>query len=249
MAHNNLVQSLERGIKILNLVARSGNGMTLSELADALEVQRPTAFNLARTLVAHRYLDKTPRPVRFLLGPAALEIAEMWRHRTVVLQFEELVKFLADKLQATVVVAEPLGGDIIAAHLVEKDRAGVVQHSGSRRLTPYVHASTLCMMAFWPAEEAAAYRARYPFEEYGAGVWGTEQRLHKFLEDTRSRGYVSWDGPNSRFLIGVPIFAKSGTLLAAVGVALESTRVPTAAEKAKATKIVMHAVAKIGAAG
>ncbi len=249
MAHSNLVQSLERGIKILNLVARSGSGISLAEIADALEVQRPTAFNLTRTLVAHGYLHKTQRPVRFLLGPGVLDVAETWRNREVVQQFENLVRGLADELEGTVVVAEPLGGDVIAAHLVEKDRPGVVQHSASRRLTPYVHASTLCMMAFWSPEEAAAYSARYPFQEYGAGVWGTEQRLKKFLEEARDRGYVAWDGQNSRFLVGVPIFTKGGALLATVGVSLESTKVSTAAAKARVVRTVTAAVARMSSKG
>ena len=68
MANNALVQSLQRGMTILDLVARSGSGLTLMEIADALSVKRPTAFNLTRTLVAQRYLVKTTKPVRFLLG-------------------------------------------------------------------------------------------------------------------------------------------------------------------------------------
>jgi DNA-binding IclR family transcriptional regulator len=245
MAHSNLVQSLERGVKILNLVASSGTGMSLAEIATALQVQRPTAFNLTRTLVAHGYLHKTQRPVRFLLGPGVLDVAETWRNRQIVQHFENFVRDLADRLEGTVVVAEPLGGDVIAAHLVEKDRPGVVQHSASRRLTPYVHASTLCMMAFWSLEEAAAYRARYPFQDFGAGVWGTEQRLEKFLDEARDCGYVAWDNRDSRFLVGVPIYTKGGTLVAAVGVSLERTKVSTAAAKARVVRTVTEAVAEM----
>jgi DNA-binding IclR family transcriptional regulator len=245
MAHSNFVQSLERGMMILDLVARSGSGLTLAEIADALGVKRPTAFNLTRTLIARRYLEKTSRPVRFLLGPGVLEAAEAWRHREMARQFEGLVRFLASKIDATVVLAEPLGGEIVAVHLIEKNRAGVVQHSATRRLAPYIHASTLCMMAFWPPADEAAYVARYPFQEYGAGIWGTEQRLRAFLEETRNRGYVAWEAPNSRFLVGVPVYSKEGSLLAAIGVSVAMTRPWSDAEKQRVVRTVIDAVAGI----
>ena len=37
MANNDLVQSLQRGMIIIDLVARSGSGLTLMELVDALK--------------------------------------------------------------------------------------------------------------------------------------------------------------------------------------------------------------------
>jgi IclR family KDG regulon transcriptional repressor len=221
MAHSNLVQSLERGLAIIDLVARSGSGLTLTEIMEAVQLKRPTAFNLTKTLVVHRYLEKSGRPVRFLLGPAALEAVEAWRHREMARQFGDLVKDLAAAIaQSTVVLAEPLGGEVIAVHLVEKNRPGVVQHSSTRRLTPYVHASTLCLMAFWPPAELAAYEARYPFQEYGAGVWGPETKLDAFLEAARRQGHVAWEGPDSRFLVGAPVYSAEGALLAAVGVSV-----------------------------
>lgn len=230
---------------IVDLVARSGSGLTLAEIADALGVKRPTAFNLTRTLVAHRYLEKTTRPVKFLLGPGVLEAAEAWRHREMARQFEGLVRSLASKIDATVVLAEPLGGEVIAVHLIEKNRPGVVQHSAARRLAPYIHASTLCMMAFWPAAEEAAYAARYPFSEYGAGVWGTEERLRRFLEETRARGFVAWEAPTARFLVGVPVYAREGTLLAAVGVSVAATEPLSEAKKDKIVQTVTQAVARL----
>jgi len=247
MAHSNLVQSLERGMMILDLVARSGSGLTLAEIADALGVKRPTAFNLTRTLVASRYLEKTSRPVRFLLGPGVLEKAEAWRHRAMARQFEGLVRHLAGRCDATVVLAEPLGGEVIAVHLIERNRPGVVQHSSTRRLAPYIHASTLCMLAFWPPAEEAAYTARYPFQEYGAGLWGTEERLRTFLEQARARGHVAWEAPNSRFLVGVPIYSSEGTLLAAVGVSVAMTQPWADAAKADLVRLATEAVARLSA--
>lgn len=232
MASNDLVQSLQRGMTIVDLVARSGSGLTLMEIADTLGVKRPTAFNLTRTLVAQRYLVKTTKPVRFVLGAAILENAEAWRHREIARQFEDLVRRLAaDVPYATVVLAEAMGDEVVAVHLIEKNRPGVVQHSATRRLAPYVHASTLCFLAFWPPEEERAYETRYPFGEYGRGVWGDELRLREFLKDARAKGFVALDAPTGRFLVGFPVYSQEGNLLAAVGVSVATEHSLTHEEK------------------
>lgn len=246
MAHSNLVQSLERGLSIIDLVARSGSGLTLAEIADALGVKRPTAFNLTRTLVASRYLEKTSRPVRYLLGVAVLENAEAWRHRETARQFEGLVKRLASELPtSTVALAEPLGGEVVAVHLIDKNRPGVVQHSSTRRLAPYVHASTLCMLAFWTPDEEHAYLNRYPFQEFGTGVWGTEKKLRAFLDQSRKRGYVAWEGPNSRFLAASPIFSPQQSLLASVGISIPMDDTWTSDEKQAVVNRMLSAVADL----
>jgi len=248
MAHSNFVQSLERGMVIIDLVARSGSGLTLAELADALGVKRPTAFNLTRTLVSRRYLEKTSRPVRFTLGPGVLEAAEAWRHREVARQFEGLVRKISVAIpKATVVLAEPLGGEVVAVHLMDQNRPGVVQHSSSRRLAPYIHASTLCLHAFWPNADESAYEARHPFHEYGAGVWGTETNFRAFLDKTRKLGYVSWEAPNGRFLVGVPVFSGEGALLAAVGASVSTEQPRTDREKRAIVTLIREGVAGLQA--
>jgi DNA-binding IclR family transcriptional regulator len=246
MAHSNFVQSLERGTMIIDLVARSGSGLTLMELADAIGVKRPTASNLTRTLVVHRYLEKKSRPVRFLLGPAVLEAAEAWRHREIARRFEQLVRRLAGEIpNAAVVLAEPLGGEIIAVHLIDKNRPGIVQHSSTRRLAPYIHASTLSFLAFWPPDEELAYTTRYPFSEYGAGIWGTAEKLRTFLQQARERGHVAWAAPNDRFLVGAPVYSGEGTLLAAVGVSVASLHPLSELEQRQVVQKVTGAVADL----
>jgi DNA-binding IclR family transcriptional regulator len=103
------------------------------------------------------------------------------------------------------------------------------------------------MMAFWPPADEAAYQARYPFQEYGAGIWGTEERLQAFLAETRQRGCVAWEAPNSRFLVGLPVYSREGSLLAAVGVSVAMTRPWSEAEKDGIVRIVTEAVARLEA--
>ena len=147
--------------------------------------------------------------------------------------------------KATVVLAEALGGEVIAVHLIEQNRLGIVQHSSTRRLAPYVHASTLCLHAFWPPAEEAAYEARHPFNEYGAGVWGSEASFRKFLKQTRKLGHVAWESPAKRFLVAAPVFSTEGTLLAAVGVSVPIEHLRTENEKAAVVKRVNEAVGRL----
>ena len=61
MKETGTVQSVTRGLEILERAAAAESGLTLAELAAALGVSRPTAFNLAKTLVVRGYLEKVSR--------------------------------------------------------------------------------------------------------------------------------------------------------------------------------------------
>jgi IclR family KDG regulon transcriptional repressor len=68
------VQSLVRAFAILETVARSREGIGLSDLARAIGLHSSTVFNLARTMTDLRYLDQSPDDRRYRIGRAMLSL-------------------------------------------------------------------------------------------------------------------------------------------------------------------------------
>jgi DNA-binding IclR family transcriptional regulator len=68
------VQSLVRAFAILETVARSRDGIGLSELARALGLHVSTVFNLARTMTSLRYLDQSSEDRRYRVGRSLLSL-------------------------------------------------------------------------------------------------------------------------------------------------------------------------------
>jgi len=184
MAHSQLVQSVLRSLDILELVASAQGGLALRDLAERLTLKGPTVHNLARTLAARGFLEKTANPPRYRLGAAVLELAYRHADNALLRRAAGALRELFDQLDgATVTLSQAVGGEVLTVLRISPERPGILQRPAGRAMHPYGTASALLFQALWSERERAAYRRRYPFWEYGAHLWGTPERLEKVLVD------------------------------------------------------------------
>ncbi len=69
------IQSLARGLKVLDLLGRSPDGISITELADVLGVDKGSASRLMATLASHGYAEKDPSTRRYLLGSQVVSLS------------------------------------------------------------------------------------------------------------------------------------------------------------------------------
>lgn len=213
------MQSLSRGLAILDRVAASERGLTLVELCDELALKPPTAHNLARTLLANGFLEKTGRPVRYRLGRGCLDLAAAYASRTLLERAGRSVQELAGRFPAvTFTYSEPVAGEVRVFLRVSPERPGVVSRPGGRPMSPYGTASSLLCQAYWTDEERSAYQQRHPFWEEGAALWGNEERLGSLLAEIRQAGVAepAFEG-NDAHLLAVPVFDRHDHLAGCLG--------------------------------
>ena len=203
--HGVMVQSLARGLRILGWLAEDERGLTLAEIADRLGVSRPTAFNLAGTLVAHGFATKTARPVLYRLGPTvgllhARQCRSDWTRR-----IETEVARLAEHLpECFLLFAENVGGDLRVLLRFDPGRPGTVERTSTRPITPYVTALSLAYLAFGGSEDRLRYEREYPFAEHGSGRWQSRDLLEAALERGRQDGFLELtEGALSRVVVPV----------------------------------------------
>ncbi len=248
MPSDSLVQSVLRSLDILEMVARSESGLTLQDIASALDVASPTAHNLARTLVARGYLQKTPRPVRYRLGAACFDLVQAQAHRDLLRRAGEQVGALGRLFpQASVIFAEAIGAEVVVVVRTAPDRTGVIQHPHHPPLLPYSAAVSLAYQAFCTPGEREAFRAHHAFEESGAHYWGTPQALDAFLAEARRLGYVHLPvGAAAETLrAGAPVFSPPGVLAGMIGLSMSATEA-AAAEADEVLRELTAAAARVG---
>lgn len=68
------IQSLARGIRILELIWQAGRSMGITELAEQLEIDKSSASRLVKTLVQHGYLQHEQTSRRFVPGVRLYQI-------------------------------------------------------------------------------------------------------------------------------------------------------------------------------
>lgn len=219
MSRNQLVQSLSRGLFILDQIARSDDGLTLQDLSRNVGLKPTTAHNLVRTLISHGFLEKTPRPVRYRVGTSLDDLAGLRRKKLILRRVPVALRMLCDSLdRATVVFAQIVGGDILKSMRINAERPAVIEYPQGVSQHPYVSASALLIQSLWSEEERVAYRDRYPFLEYGAHVWGTQERFDEQMEAVRRNGYAVVDiDKGGVFKVAAPVTGPDGQVLAAIG--------------------------------
>lgn len=229
MPHSELVQSVLRSVDVIELVAQSERGLTLSEVCDALGLKQPTAHNLIRTLVAREFVEKTTSPVRYRLGPAVARLAEERAGHSIVRQASGAMTELFDKLrsvlpaklepqeEATITFSQFVSGEVVMLLRLRMQRPGVLERP-KHAYSPYQSAAALVFQAFWTPEEQESYWRRHPFMEQGAPIWKTRDRLDAFLAKVRSVGYANPPiFEPGQFRVAVPVFGEGHELIGALG--------------------------------
>jgi DNA-binding IclR family transcriptional regulator len=110
-------QTLDRGIRLLTLVAEASGGLTVNEAATALGVNRTVVYRLATTLEQHGFLRRADNG-RLSLGFGILALAGRV-HPLLRLAALPVLRALAEDLGATAHLTVVDGGEALAVAVVE----------------------------------------------------------------------------------------------------------------------------------
>jgi len=125
-------QTLDRGLRLLQLVAETPGGLTVTEAAQRLSVGRAVVYRLAGTLVAHA-LVRRDRAGRLRLGAGVLQLARAAQPLLADAALPVLRK-LAEEIGATAHLTIAEGGEAVALLVVEPTwtQFHVAYRAGSR---------------------------------------------------------------------------------------------------------------------
>jgi DNA-binding IclR family transcriptional regulator len=121
-------QTLERGLRLLRVLADEPDGLSVTELAAELDTHRAGTYRLLGPLAAHRLVVRGADG-RYALGLGLLELASAVRSRLQEVAVREL-RILADELQATTALTIRDGDDAVVAAVVEP--TGTAMHVAYR---------------------------------------------------------------------------------------------------------------------
>jgi DNA-binding IclR family transcriptional regulator len=113
-------QTLDRGLSVLEVLARESAGLTVTELAVRLGVHRTNVYRLLTTLIQHR-LVRRESDGRYVLGTGVIDLVRGVASdlRTVALP---ILAALAEQAQATAYVTLADGDEAVALIVVEPRR-------------------------------------------------------------------------------------------------------------------------------
>lgn len=210
------IQSLARGLKIMELLAASADTVGVTELADELGIDKSSVSRLVQTLANRGYAEQDPQSRRYRLGPQVVRLSRSLLTRMPLR--EEAKPFLIELVDRT--------GECAHLAILAQNQAlyiDQVESPASLRVTTGVgtlaplHSTALgkSLLAF---DGTAVLPETLPAFTPRTITDPESLRLH--LEQTRCQGYALDD---EEYELGVrcvaaPIYDYRGKVVGAIGI-------------------------------
>jgi DNA-binding IclR family transcriptional regulator len=231
-------QTLVRGLEIMEAVCAGKS--TLPDLADALDVSKPTLYRLAATLVDHRYLSFTPR-VGYSLGPKLLELGyQAGRQMSLPRIAHEHLAVLAEGTGDTVHLGVLDGTRALYLDkLSGRRRVDISSKVGERQPLR----STGLGKALILDEDETRWRDLYQYEDQTGGRYSVDLSTWlKRMQDYAARGHAFDLEENEDRIrcVAAPLRDVSGKIVAAISVSsaaqyMDDERLHSVADDVRAT--------------
>src|SRR5437868_4568633 len=186
-----VIQSLDRGLTILQTVALSNQPVTLGDLSELLSVDRSSAFRLAQTLRRRGFLATPAGRKDYILGSAMWTLSRQydWSNMLVRVAHEEL-KSLANVLNETAHLAIREGKNALFIDSVHARHVIVVAGQTGELVPLYATAHGKALLADSDERHLKAIFGNEKLEEYTKTTICAIPALVKECTGIRQRGYA-----------------------------------------------------------
>lgn len=214
--------AVERALTLLEVLAESRRGYTLSELVRLLRLPKSTTHCLLLTLERRGYLHRNEQTGRYMFGLKVLDLANMALSRIELR--ERAAPHLHALMQETGLTVHMAVLDRGEAVLVEK-----VEPPGLLRLATWIgkrmdmHCTGVgkALLAYLPEREVERLIRERGLPCHNENTIASPKRLREELARIRERGYSFDDEEDEIGLrcLGAPIFDHTGRVVASISVA------------------------------
>ena len=215
------IQSLRRGLQVLQLIADHGGRLTLTDIARRLKLHSSTTHHLLKTLQNEGYVVQGDDSREYHIGTRIFEVAAVaWSENEIAKLGEPVVTGLMLKTGHPAHLAVLDMRNVVVIRKVDaegpwrlSERAGTTRPAASTALGKV-------MVAFKGPELARRYIARMPFKALTPKTITNPREFESELERIRAQGFAV---ENEEYAIGMravaaPVFNFSGKAVAAMGI-------------------------------
>jgi len=217
-----VIQSLSRGLTVVELLAESPESLSVTEIAQKLKVDKSSATRLLQTLVHHRFAAKDLNSRRYMLGPRLSELLtdsiEPLPLKRNALPF---IKELRDKTGENAHVAIYSQAQCLVIADVES-RAQLRVVSGEGRLIPnHCTAIGKTLIAF------GSFPLPTNLQSFTPRTITAADQLRLHMEQIRARGYAIDDEEHELGVrcLAAPVYDETGRAIASMGISGPTVRV------------------------
>ena len=215
------IQSVHRAIDIINLFESLRPSLSLTQIANALNLNKGTAYGLISSLEQRDLLRKNPHTKHYKLGPRLYELGLIFSSTLEINQFSSgPAHELAEKTQQTPRIAV-LEGDFafITLYAMPGMQTNMVSQIGPK-LPLFCTAIGKALLAFGDPQFLEGYLSRTKLVKYTEDTNTDPKKLQKEIEASIARGYATGHGgfQKGRAGIAAPILGYENKLEGALAI-------------------------------
>lgn len=226
-AQVSFIQSLDRGLTILQAVATSKQPVTLGELAELLQIDRSSAFRLAQTLRRRGYLSTPAGRKDYILGPAIWTLSRQydWSNMLVRVAHQEL-KALANGLNETAHLAIREGKNALFIDSVHARHVIVVAGQTGELVPLHATAHGKALLAGASERDLRTIFGSIPPQKFTKTTIKTIPALAKECVTIQQRGYAIDEAEYMEGMrcVAAPIRLEDGTIVGSIGISAPASR-------------------------
>lgn len=216
------IQSLARGLKLLELLAQAENGVSITEMAEALGVDKSSASRLMQTLATYGFAEQDRDSRRYHLGPQIVRLSRSLLTRMPLRdQAKPFLRQLVERTGECAHLAILAQGQALYIDQVEAP-ASLRVTTGVGTLAP-LHCTALgkALLAFGDEPLPAALPAFTP------RTITSPETLRAHLEQTRRQGYAVDDEEYEYSVrcVAAPVCDYRGKVVGAIGISGPAGRI------------------------
>ncbi len=239
------IQSLDRGLVLLEAVANARGPVSLSELMPVLGIDRSSVFRLANTLVRRGFLAQVPESKRYTLGSSIWRLASLFRFENVLLQqARPHVDALAADTGETTHVAVRRGAQAVLIERQLTAKALGVTGAGSGTAVA-LHSTGVgkALIVDFDREGLCQLFGSEKLPRFTRRTITTIAALSDACRQARISGFAVDDEEEHEGVrcIGAPIRDASGAVVAAVGISAPVERLPHEAVRKMGGRVIAAA--------
>ena len=224
------IQSLDRGLAILEAVAASPQPVPLRQLTDLIGIDRSSVFRLANTLRQRRFLAHPKDSKDYILGPTAWRLSRRYGRTVLGTFFHHHLQELTATLGETSHFAVREGVEVFFIdHQIPAGQVVSVAGQTGEYAPLHCTAHGKALLADFDRAALAGLLGRAPLPVYNKRTVKSVTRLARICAQVRIDGFAIDDGEYIEEVrcVAAPIRDAQGEIVASVGISCPVPRLPT----------------------
>lgn len=221
------IGSLERGMRILEILAKRGEFMGVTDLARILDLDKSNVYRLLSTLKSKGYVEQSLETKKYTIGVKMVALgARILRNNDLYSQAKPIMKNMLRVTSETVHLAMLM--DNQAVYIAQELSPKVISINTEIGQREPLHCTAVgkALVAFLPDEQLDAIIQELDFARHTARTITSPEMFKAHCLEIRERGYAVDNEELYKGVrcIGAPIRGYGGTVLASLGISGPSTR-------------------------